>query len=200
MEATEKMPDSEKSLPASFYSRDPAAVAWELLGKRLVRVMNGEVLEGTIVETEAYFGAGDPASRAFHGRKNYNRLMWGEPGRVFIYNVHRYWMLNIVAHEPNKIGAVLIRAIEPTRGVGSMLGNRPVKEPRALTSGPGKLTLALGIDKGSHGVSVLSPGSEIRILDASSHLEIVTSRRIGVTRDLDRDLRFYVEGNPYVSR
>ena len=200
MEETEKVPDPEKILPPSFYSRDPAAVARELLGKRLVRVLNGEALEGTIVETEAYFGADDPASRAFHGRKNYNRLMWGEPGRVFIYNVHKYWMLNVVAHEPDEIGAVLIRAIEPTRGIESMLSNRPVKETRALTSGPGKLTLALGIDKGSHGVSVLSPGSEIRILDAASDPVIGTSRRIGVTRDLDRDLRFYVEGNPYVSR
>ena len=194
------MPDSEKIIPPSFYSRDPATVARELLGKRLIRILNGESLEGTIVETEAYFWAGDPASRAFHGRKNYNRLMWGEPGRVFIYNVHKYWMLNVVAHEPHEIGAVLIRAIEPTRGVESMLSNRPVKESRALTSGPGKLTIALGINKGSHGVSVLSPGSEIRILDAASDPVIGTSRRIGVTKDLDRDLRFYVEGNTYVSR
>ena len=199
MEETEKVPDPEKILPLSFYSRDPTVVARGLLGKRLVRILNGEALEGTIVETEAYYGAEDPASRAFHGRKNYNRLMWGEPGRVFIYNVHKYWMLNVVAHEPDEIGAVLIRAIEPTRGIESMLSNRPVKEPRALTSGPGKLTLALGIDKVSQGVSVLSPGSEIHIYDAASDPVIGTSRRIGVTRDLDRDLRFYVEGNPYLS-
>jgi DNA-3-methyladenine glycosylase len=126
--------------------------------------------------------------------------MWGEPGQVFIYNVHRYWMLNVVAHEPDEIGAVLIRAIEPTRGIESMLSNRPVKEPRALTSGPGKLTLALGIDNNSHGSSVLSLGSEIRILDTASEPVIRTSRRIGVSKDLDRDLRFYVEGNTYVSR
>jgi DNA-3-methyladenine glycosylase len=200
LEETEKVPDPEKILPLSFYSRNPAVVARGLLGKRLVRILNGEALEGTIVETEAYYGAEDPASRAFHGRKNYNRLMWGEPGRVFIYNVHKYWLLNVVAHEPDEIGAVLIRAIEPTRGIESMLSNRPVKEPRALTSGPGKLTLALGIDKVSQGVSVLSPGSEIHIYDAASDPVIGTSRRIGVTRDLDRDLRFYVEGNPYVSR
>jgi len=200
LEETEKVPDPERILPPSFYSRDPAVVARDLLGKRLIRVLNGEALEGTIVETEAYFGAGDPASRAFHGRKNYNLLMWGEPGRVFIYNVHKYWMLNVVAHEPDEVGAVLIRAIEPTRGIESMLSNRPVNLLRALTSGPGKLTLALGVDKGSHGASILSPGSEIRILDAASDPVIGTSRRIGVTRDLDQDLRFYVEGNPYVSR
>jgi DNA-3-methyladenine glycosylase len=194
------VPDPEKTLCPSFYSRDPAVVAQTLLGKRLIRVFHGEALEGTIVETEAYYGAEDPASRAFHGRKNYNRLMWGEPGRVFIYNVHKYWMLNVVAHEPDRIGAVLIRAIEPTRGLETMLSNRPVKDSRALTSGPGKLTLALGIDKGSNEASVLSPASEIHILDTASDLVTGTSRRIGVTRDLDRDLRFYVEGNPYVSR
>jgi DNA-3-methyladenine glycosylase len=187
-------------LPSSFFARDPATVARELLGKRLVRVLNGETLEGTIVETEAYYGAEDPASRAFYGRKNYNFLMWGEPGRVFIYNVHKYWMLNVVAHEPDKIGAVLIRAIEPTRGIESMLSNRLVKEPRALTNGPGKLTIALAIDKDSHGISVLSPESEIRILDTVSDQIIRTSRRIGVTQDLACDLRFYVEGNPYVSQ
>ncbi len=126
------MPNPEKILPPSFYTRDPAVVARDLLGKRLLRVLNGEALEGTIVETEAYFGAEDPTSRAFHGRKNYNRLMWGEPGRVFIYNVHKYWMLNVVAHVPDEIGAVLIRAIEPTRGIESMLSNRPVKEPRVF--------------------------------------------------------------------
>jgi DNA-3-methyladenine glycosylase len=109
-------------------------------------------------------------------------------------------MFNVVAHEPDEIGAVLIRAIEPTRGIESMLSHRPVKEPRALTSGPGKLTLALGIDNNSHGSSVLSPGSEIRILDTTSEPVIGTSRRIGVSKDLDRDLRFYVEGNTYVSR
>jgi DNA-3-methyladenine glycosylase len=194
------VPDPEKVLSPSFYSKDPAIVAQGLLGKRLVRVLDGEALEGMIVETEAYLGAEDPASRAFHGRKNYNRLMWEEPGRIFIYNVHKYWMLNVVAHEPDCVGAVLIRAIEPTRGIESMLSNRPVKELKALTSGPGKLTLALGIDKGSHGTSVLNSGSEIHILDTASEPVIGTSRRIGVTKDLDRDLRFYVEGNPYVSR
>jgi DNA-3-methyladenine glycosylase len=200
LEETEKVPDPEKILPTSFYSRDTAVVAQGLLGKRLIRVLNGEPLEGIIVETEAYYGAEDPASRAFHGRKNYNRLMWGEPGRVFIYNVHKYWMLNVVAHEPDRIGAALIRAIEPTRGIETMRINRPVKALRELTSGPGKLTLALGIDKRSHGTSVLSSESEIRILDTASDPIMGTSRRIGVTKDLDRDLRFYVKGNTYVSR
>lgn len=132
-------------LPREFYERDPEVVAKELLGKRLIRKLDEIFLEGIIVETEAYYGLDDPASRAYHGVKNYNMPMWKEPGRAFIYNVHKYWMLNIVAHEVNQIGAVLIRAIEPTRGVEVMKRHRPVKKMLDLTNGPGKLITALKI-------------------------------------------------------
>lgn len=192
--------DSEQALPRQFFERDPAFVARELLGKRLIRRIEGGSLEGVIVETEAYYGLRDPASRAFRGKKDYNRLMWGEPGRVFVYNVHRYWMFNVVAHEPGEIGAVLIRALEPTRGLDAMLRNRLVEDHEELTSGPGKLTIALGMGKGLHGQDVTDPESEVYIVDGALEHEIGTSRRIGVTRDLERDLRFYVKGSPYVSR
>jgi DNA-3-methyladenine glycosylase len=184
----------------NFYRKDTATVAREMLGKRLIRRFEGETLEGIIVETEAYYGLEDPASRAFNGRKNYNTIMWEEPGWVFVYNVHRYWMFNVVAHEPGEIGAVLIRALEPTRGLDAMLRNRPVEDHEELTSGPGKLTIALGIDKGLHGMDVTDPGGQIIITDEEMDCEIGSSRRIGVTRDLERDLRFYVKGSPYVSR
>ena len=192
--------DSEKVLPRSFYGRDTATVAREMLGKRLIRRFEGVSMEGIIVETEAYYGLQDPASRAFSGRKNYNKNMWEEPGRAFIYNVHKYWMFNVVAHEPGEIGAVLVRAVEPTRGVEMMLRNRPVEDSRGLTSGPGKLTIALGIGKGLHGQDVTDPESEVYIVDGALEHEIGTSRRIGVTRDLDVDLRFFAMGSPYVSR
>ena len=98
------------------------------MGKILVRRVNERFLEGIIVETEAYYGSHDPASRAYSGMKTYNRLMWDEPGKIFIYNVHKYWMLNIVTHKPKEIGAVLIRAIEPRKGIEEMFRNRPVKK------------------------------------------------------------------------
>lgn len=192
--------DSEQVLTREFYRRDPAIVAGELLGKTLIRRFGGGSLEGIIVETEAYYGLRDPASRAFRGKKNYNRLMWGEPGRVFVYNVHRYWMFNVVAHEPGEVGAVLIRALEPTKGMDIMMRNRPVEDPRGLTSGPGKLTIALGIDRGLRGEDVTDPEGQVFIGDDEREYEIGSSRRIGVTRDLERDLRFYVKGNPFVSR
>ena len=187
-------------LPRSFYGRDTATVAREMLGKRLIRRSDGASMEGIIVETEAYYGLDDPASRAFSGRKNYNSMMWEEPGRVFVYNVHRYWMFNVVAHEPGRVGAVLIRAVEPKRGIEAMLRNRPVDDPTGLTSGAGKLTVAFGMGRGLHGRDVTDLGGEVCIVQGEREGEVGASRRIGVTRDLERDLRFYVKGSPYVSR
>ena len=189
-----------KSLPEDFFERDPESVAKDLLGKRLIRRLGDDSLEGTIVETEAYFGLSDPASRAYHGVKKYNRLMWKEPGRVFIYNVHRYWMLNVVAHELGKIGAVLIRAIEPTKGVEIMKRNRKAHGILELTSGPGKLSQALRIDKSLNGVNIALGDEEILILDNEMSFEIESSHRIGVKRDLQKKLRFFIKGNKFVSR
>lgn len=191
---------SGKVFRRGFYERDPALVARELLGKLLILESQGGFLGGVIVETEAYYGLEDPASRAYRGMKEYNRLMWGEPGRVFIYNVHRYWMLNVVAHEPGDVGAVLIRALEPTAGIDVMLANRSVPETRELTSGPGKLTMALGIDKRLHEADVTEGGGRVYIASEVREIEVGTSHRIGVTTDLPEELRFYVRGNPYLSR
>ncbi len=187
-------------LPRAFYERDPEIVAKELLGKRLLRKLEANLLEGIIVETEAYYGLHDPASRAYHGIKNYNRAMWGEPGQAFIYNVHKYWMFNIVAHKPNQIGAVLLRAVEPMKGTEVMKRNRPVRNLFDLTNGPGKLTRAFKIDKSQNGVSVVSRASEIIVANNEIKFSIGSSRRIGVKKDLERDLRFFVEDNNFISR
>ncbi len=96
-------------LGRSFYRRDTATVAQELLGKIIIRRLEQHVLSGRIVETEAYFGDKDPASRAYRGRKNYNTPMFDDPGRLFIYMVHSWWLLNIAAHEPGEVGALLRR-------------------------------------------------------------------------------------------
>ncbi len=187
-------------LSRRFYARDTAAVARELLGKKLIRRRGGEILVGIIVETEAYYGVDDPASRAYRGRKRYNAAMFGKPGRLFVYNVHRYWMLNLVAHEAGKVGAVLIRAIEPVLGVDVMRAARPVDEDAELTSGPGKLTVALGIDKSLNGIKVTDETRPVHVLENSLAFEMGRSGRIGVTKDLPEELRFYVQGNKFVSR
>jgi len=190
-------------LPKRFYERSPEKVAKELLGKILVRRLENKTLSGIIVETEAYFGPGDPASRASHGIKNYNRLMWQEPGVAFIYNVHKYWMFNIVSHKPGGVGAVLIRAIEPIEGIDVMKRNRGIADDRRiveLTNGPGKLTVALEIDKRLNGICLTSKKSPIHIVDRQIHVRVSSSKRIGVKADLDRDLRFYIKENKFVSR
>lgn len=187
-------------LPKNFYERDPETVAKELLGKRLIRKLEEGFLEGIIVETEAYYGLNDPASRAYHGVKDYNRLMWKEAGRAFIYNVHKYWMFNVVAHVQNGIGAVLIRAIEPVKGIEVMKRNRPVADVADLTNGPGKLTTALKIDKSLNGVPVTSPKSGIIVADNKMEIKMGSSHRIGVKEDLERKLRFYIKANRFVSR
>ena len=191
---------SGEILPREFYERDPETVAKELLGKKVIRKIDKNFLEGMIVETEAYYGLHDPASRAYHGIKNYNKPMWNEPGRAFIYNVHKYWMFNIVAHKPNQIGAVLIRAMEPTKGMEVMKKNKPVKKLFNLTNGPGKLTIALKINKSLNGVPVTSCEGIIVIANTKMKFEIGSSNRIGVRKDLERKLRFFIKGNKFVSR
>jgi DNA-3-methyladenine glycosylase len=166
----------------------------------LIRRLGTHFLEGVIVETEAYYGLDDPASRAYRGMKTYNKLMWQEPGRVFIYNVHRYWMLNIVAHAPGLVGAVLLRAIEPRAGMEVMKRLRPVTNVVNLANGPGKLTLALRIDKRVNGLPVTSCESTLIIVDDRMKPEVGSSHRIGVKRDLDKNLRFFIKGNTFVSR
>jgi DNA-3-methyladenine glycosylase len=126
-------------------------------------------------------------------------MMWAEPGLAFVYNVHKYWMLNVIAHEAGAVGGVLFRAIEPTLGVEAMRVNRPVGRDEGLTSGPGKLSLALGVTRELSGVPVTEEDSPVHILDTPM-LPCRTSHRIGVTRDLPEELRFYAPGNRFVSR
>ena len=190
-----------KILPRRFYERNPEVVAKDLLGKIIVRRLDDNILSGMIVETEAYYGPGDPASRAYDGMKNFNRLMWLDPGVAFIYNVHKYWMFNVVAHEPGGVGAVLIRAVEPIDGVEIMMKNRGVyDELIELTSGPGRFTVAFKIDKSLNGTNLTSAENPIYITDNKVQFEIKSSKRIGVRADLDRDLRFYIKGNKFVSK
>lgn len=190
-----------KVLPRSFYERDPAAVARELLGKMLVRRIHSEILSGKIVETEAYYGRDDPASRAYKGRKTFNELMFLEVGKTFIYMVHGNWLLNIVAHQKEGVGAVLIRALEPLQGIEIMQTHRAAAEIRALTSGPGKLTRSLAITKELNGVDVTDIKSGLFIVEgAVADFEIGVSHRIGVKKDLPQKLRFYIKGNKFISK
>ena len=184
------------TLNREFYCREPDVVARELLGKSLAT----RRCSGIIVETEAYFGGDDPASRAYRGKKTYNSPMFELPGTLFIYMVHGWWLLNISAHIEGAVGAVLIRALEPVNGLEYMRLNRGLDDLTSLTSGPGKLTKSLGITKEFHGFDVVS-GDELTVTWGWTHrFTVGSSHRVGVTRDLPEPLRFYVEGNIFVSR
>ncbi|MEM1589840.1 MAG: DNA-3-methyladenine glycosylase [Candidatus Bathyarchaeia archaeon] len=190
-----------KALPRNFYERDPAAVAKGLLGKVLVRRLADKVLSGKIVETEAYYGKDDPASKAYKGRKTFNEPMFCEAGRTFIYIVHGNWLLNIVAHPEGEVGAVLIRALEPIQGIEIMKKNRKIEDIKALTNGPGKLTKALAITKELNGVDITDQNSDLTITCSGGEtFEICASHRIGVKLDLPQELRFYIKGNAFVSK
>ncbi|MQG38438.1 MAG: DNA-3-methyladenine glycosylase [SAR202 cluster bacterium] len=182
-----------------FYSRDASMVATDLLGKILIRKIGDTVISGKIVETEAYYGSQDPASRAYKGYNNFAKLMWDRPGKVFIYMVHANWLLNIITGELGEPSAVLIRALEPISGIDKMLINRkmPFKQ---LTNGPGKLTQALGITKIFNDTDITKINNKISIIDNHEKLNVVSSHRIGVSKDVERKLRFYVYDNNFVSK
>jgi DNA-3-methyladenine glycosylase len=188
-------------LPRSFYERDPAMVAKELLGKILIRKLDAESLSGKIVETEAYYGENDPASKAYEGKKRFNELMFLNVGRAFIYMVHGNWLLNIVAHAKGDVGAVLIRALEPMEGIETMQRNRKTKSLNNLTSGPGMLTKALAITKGLNGVDVTGASSKLLIIEGGKeNIRVGSSHRIGVKTDLPQNLRFFIKDNKFVSK
>lgn len=189
------------SLPRSFYERDTALVARELLGKKLVHISTKGTASGRIVETEAYYGRRDPASRASRKKTKLNWLMWERGGLVFVYMVHANWMFNVTTEHEGVPGAVLIRALEPLEGLKLMKRRRKTSDERNLASGPGKLTQAMGVTYDHHGLDITDPKSELVItLGVDEPVKIASSHRIGVSADLKRKLRFYIKGNPYVSK
>lgn len=187
-------------LNRKFFQKDPKNVALNLLGTKLVRKSDLQIFEGMIVETEAYYGEKDPASRAYDGLKFYNKAMWSLPGNLFIYNVHKYWMFNIVAHYPNEVGAVLIRAVEPLTGIEYMKRSRQTEDICQLTNGPGKLTISFKIDKSLNEMDITSEKSHIHIVKYKTDFKISSSKRIGVKKDLKQNMRFFIDSNKFVSK
>lgn len=190
-------------IPKKFYLRDPSLVAIDLLGKFLVRYINNKPVGGMIVETEAYYGINDPASKAYCGRQTkISRMMYEEGGTTLIYMVHGNWLFNIITGKRDEPSGVLIRAVEPLIGLNYMTKNRKKDNVINLTNGPGKLCKALNIDKSLNGLKVYMPNSPVQIyyyIDIPRE-NIVAAHRIGVKRDLPIPLRFYIRNNLYVSK
>jgi len=201
-----------KRLSRPFFGRPARQVAENLLGKRLVSMVDGRRIAGIIVETEAYCDT-EERDMACHGdRANDGRptkrtsVMFGPPGFAYVYFTYgMHWMFNVVTGEPGQANAVLIRALEPTEGLDTMrdLRRRPNHE---LTNGPAKLAQALAINQVHHGLDLCDGGSPIWIeegLDVQVDT-IRTGPRIGLGKTpepwLSAPWRYWIDENLYVSR
>jgi DNA-3-methyladenine glycosylase len=197
-------PNSPTKLSRSFYSRPTLDVASDLLGKVLVRRLNRRKLAGKIVETEAYVGPHDLACHASKGHTPRTSVMFGPAGYAYVYMIYGfYFCLNVVTEPLGYPAAVLIRAVEPLENLDLMrkLRNNPHHDAN-IASGPGKLCMAMLIDKQLNGADLLGTTIwiEDRKIDPGS---ILTSPRVGVDyagEYKDKPWRFFVGGNPHVSR
>jgi DNA-3-methyladenine glycosylase len=183
-------------LGRDFFDRSVHDVARDLIGCRLFY----EGCGGTIVETESY-ERDDPACHAYVGLTERTEVLFGPPGRAYVYlsyGIHS--LLNAVAEPEGEAAAVLIRALEPTAGVEAMRERRGERPDRELCSGPGRLTEALGVGLAENGADLASDPFLILPADADWDCEVVTGPRIGITKAVDRPWRFCAAGSPYVSR
>jgi DNA-3-methyladenine glycosylase len=193
---------SRRRLPRSFYDRSAVEVAPDLLGRTLVRVLpDGTRLSGSIVETEAY-EPGDPASHGFRRKGLRNATMFEGPGHLYVYFTYGYhWMMNAVCMPADVPSAVLLRAVQPIEGLEEMARRRGRDRDVDLASGPGKLCQALGVDRAQDGEDLVR-GTTVWI-EAGSPVEqgdIAAGIRVGVSVGLDREWRFRVAGDPFVSK
>ena len=196
-----KRPPVKNRLPRSFYDRPPQDVARELLGKALLRKIDGQWVGGLIVETEAYLSDGDLASHSARGKTRSNASMFARPGTLYVYPIHAKYCLNAVTENQGIGSAVLIRAIEPMWGIEVMKQKRGYDDDRRLTRGPAMLCQALAVDRADDRSDLVS-GPSITIAEAagSSLPDVVSSRRIGLSKAIDHPFRYYVRDNRFVSR
>jgi DNA-3-methyladenine glycosylase len=201
-------------LTRGFFARDTLAVARELLGQRLVRLLDGERVSGRIVEVEAYIGEGDQASHARPGRTRRNAPMYGPPGHAYVYLIYgMHHCLNVVTEREGFPAAILVRALEPLEGIEAMqerrlragATGRGNRGGLLLTSGPGRLCQALDIDRGFDRADLCAPDALLFVEeDIAVPGEAVSSGpRIGVRGDeaaVSVPWRLCIRANRYVSR
>jgi DNA-3-methyladenine glycosylase len=181
-----------QKLPRTFYDRDTIVVARELLGKHLVHVSGGVERIGRIVEVEAYLGPHDLAAHSARGLTERTKIMFGPPGHAYVYLIYgMYCCMNVVTQPAGVASAVLLRAVEPVKNVDGR------------TQGPGLLCKAMHIDKRLNGDDLLSDDFYIAASGEAQDFTIIKRPRVGVDyagRWAKRLLRFYIEGNPFISK
>ena len=179
---------------------DTTELARYLIGKTLVHDVPEGRVSGRIVEAEAY-PLGDAACHAFRGLTPRNRTLFKKHGHAYVYfNYGVHWMMNVSSEAEGSGGGVLIRGIEPLEGIAIMEHNRGVNHLHGLTKGPGRLAMAMQITKAQDGLDLCSPASPLWLgtpVQPVGAIGITT--RIGLTKEAHRPLRFFEQGNPFVS-
>jgi len=151
------------------------------------------------VETEAYYGKGDPGSHAFRGKTPRSSIMWGKPGIAYVYFTYgMHHLLNVVVDQEEIPGAVLIRAVEPLEGIELMTKRRNVQGLENLTRGPARLTQAFDITREENGVD-LTQGDLLVREGKTEEFQVVCTTRIGIRKGANLPLRFYIKGSRFVS-
>ena len=197
--------DFKEKLPTAFYLNDTRYVAKKLIGKILVKKETKTLYAGRIVETEAYKEKNDGAAHSFNGKTERNKVMFEQGGVLYVYFTYgAHFCCNVVTGKEGVGDAVLIRAVEPVKGIEKMVLNRykhsleNKRELYNLTSGPGKLCKAYNIIREDNGINLT--GDYIFIVDSKVKSKIVTATRIGIKKSVDLPWRFYLDKNPFVSR
>ncbi|MBZ9698898.1 MULTISPECIES: DNA-3-methyladenine glycosylase [unclassified Mesorhizobium] len=191
--------DKHRPLAREELPDDTAALARFLLGKLVVRDLPEGRISGRIVETEAYV-VGDAAGHGFRGMTRRNRSLFLEAGHAYVYLAYgTSFMLNVSSETKGVGTGVLIRALEPLEGVAIMRLNRGVERLRDLARGPGRLAAALRIDRSLDGIDLCREGPLWLAQDECEPGAIGQGIRIGISKDADRLLRFYVKESPFVS-
>jgi DNA-3-methyladenine glycosylase len=182
-------------LSRGFFARSVHAVAPDLIGASLF--VDG--VGGIIVEVEAYHHT-DPAAHSYRGRTERNAVMFGPPGHAYVYRSYGiHWCLNFVCEAEGSASAVLIRALEPTRGIEAMRALRGVKEARDLCSGPGKVCQALGVTRDHDGLPLDRPPFRLTSPDGAPPL-LAVGPRIGISKAVDEPWRYGLKGSRFLSR
>ena len=182
------------ALGRAFFARSVHEVAPELVGATLL--VDG--VGGRIVELEAY-DPGDPASHGYRGPTARNRAMFGPPGHAYVYRSYGvHWCLNLVCGPEGSAEAALVRALEPLAGLDRMRERRGLDAERLLCAGPGRLCQALGVTGIHDGLPLDCPPFELRA--AGEAVEVVSGRRVGITRAAELPWRYGLAGSPFLSR
>lgn len=189
-------------LSREFYQKPTLDLAKALLGCELVKETEDGLASGYIVETEAYLGAEDRAAHSFNNKRTKRtEIMFGPAGNAYTYVMHTHCLFNVVSGEIGNPEAVLIRAVEPVRGLDLMEKRRAGRKQKEWTNGPGKLSKALGIDPNDYGHALMR--APLTIQSGYSPEQISTGKRIGIDNSgeaRDYPYRFWITGNKYVSR